>query len=51
VDLKERIKTARFNLEETYKLLERGDPYNAAEKTWAAVNHAIAARRPLENVC
>jgi hypothetical protein len=33
VDHKEHIKTARFYLEEAYKLLERGDPYDAAEKT------------------
>ena len=40
MDHKEHIKTARFNLEEAYKLLERGDAYDAAEKTWAAVRHA-----------
>jgi hypothetical protein len=38
VDLKEHIKTARFYLEEAYKLLERGEAYDAAEKTWAAVS-------------
>ncbi len=43
MDHKEHIKTARFNLEETYKLLERGDAYDAAEKTWAAVRHATTA--------
>jgi HEPN domain-containing protein len=43
VDHKEYIKTAKFNLEEAYKLLERGDPYNAAEKTWAAVRHTTTA--------
>jgi len=43
VDHKEHIKTARFNQEEAYKLLERGDAYDAAEKTWAAVRHATIA--------
>jgi len=43
VDLKEHIKTARFYLEEAHKLLERGDAYDAAEKTWAAVRHATIA--------
>jgi len=43
VDHKEHIKTAGFNLEEAYKLLERGDAYDAAEKTWAAVRHATIA--------
>ena len=43
MDHKEHIKTARFNLEEAYKLLERGDAYDAAEKTWAAVRHATTA--------
>ena len=43
MDHKEHIKTARFNLEEAYKLLERGDAYNAAEKRWATVRHATIA--------
>ena len=43
MDLKEHIKTARFYPEEAYKLLERGDAYDAAEKTWAAVRHATTA--------
>jgi len=43
MDHKEHIKTARFNLKEAYKLLERGDAYDAAEKTWAAVRHATTA--------
>ncbi len=42
MDHKEHIKTARFNLEEA-KLLERGYPYNATEKTWAAVRHETTA--------
>jgi hypothetical protein len=29
---------ARQHLDEAYKLIERGDPFDAAEKTWTAVN-------------
>jgi HEPN domain-containing protein len=43
VDHKEHVKTARFYLEEAYKLLERGDVYDAAEKAGAAVKHATIA--------
>jgi HEPN domain-containing protein len=34
---------ARRYLDEAYKLLERGDPFDAAEKIWAAVKHATTA--------
>jgi HEPN domain-containing protein len=34
---------ARQYLDEAYKLLERGDPFDAAEKIWAAVKHATTA--------
>jgi len=43
VDYSEHLKSARYYLEEARKLLERGDPYDAAEKTWAAVKHATMA--------
>jgi len=36
----EHLKITRHYLEEAYKLLERRDPYDAAEKIWAAVKHA-----------
>jgi Archaeal PaREP1/PaREP8 family. len=39
----EHLKNAKYYLEEARKLLERGDPYDAAEKTWAAVKHATIA--------
>jgi uncharacterized protein (UPF0332 family) len=34
---------ARQYLDEAYRLLERGDPFDAAEKIWAAVKHATIA--------
>jgi HEPN domain-containing protein len=37
------LRSARYYLEEARKLLERGDPYDAAEKAWAAVKHATMA--------
>ncbi len=39
----EHLRSARYYLEEVRKLLERGDPYDAAEKAWAAVKHATMA--------
>jgi len=39
----EHLKSARYYLEEASKLLERGDPYDAAEEAWAAVKHATIA--------
>jgi HEPN domain-containing protein len=39
----EHLKSARYYLEEARKLLERGDPYDAAEEVWAAVKHATIA--------
>ena len=43
VDCGGHLKIARRYLEEAHKLLERGDPYDAAEKAWAAVRHATIA--------
>jgi HEPN domain-containing protein len=34
---------ARYYLEEAYKLLSRGDSYDACEKVWASVKHATMA--------
>jgi HEPN domain-containing protein len=34
---------ARRYLDEAYKLLERGDPFDVAEKIWAAVKHSTTA--------
>ncbi|MFP3157860.1 MAG: PaREP1 family protein [Caldivirga sp.] len=39
----EHLKNAKYYLEEARKLLERGDPYDAAEEAWAAVKHATIA--------
>jgi len=39
----ERIKAARWHLSQAYELLARGDPYDAAEKVWAAVKAATEA--------
>jgi HEPN domain-containing protein len=39
----EHLGIARYYLEEAYRLLERGDPFDAAEKVWAAVRHATIA--------
>ena len=46
VDLEEiewHVEAARRYLEEAFKLLGSGDPYDAAEKVWAAVRHATMA--------
>jgi HEPN domain-containing protein len=40
---KDHLKAARHYLEGAYELLERGDPYDAAEKIWATVKHATTA--------
>ena len=37
------IEMARHYLEEAFKFLERGDPYDACEKVWASVKHATMA--------
>jgi hypothetical protein len=37
------LNMARQYLSEAFKLLERGDPFDAAEKIWAAVKHATTA--------
>jgi HEPN domain-containing protein len=37
------LSTAKQYLTEAFKLLERGDPFDAAEKIWAAVKHATIA--------
>ena len=37
------VKAARWYLERAYELLARGDPYDAAEKVWAAVKSATEA--------
>jgi len=34
---------ARQYLDEAFKLLERGNPFDAAEKVWTAVKHATIA--------
>jgi uncharacterized protein (UPF0332 family) len=34
---------ARQYLDEAYRLLECGDPFDAAEKIWVAVKHATTA--------
>jgi HEPN domain-containing protein len=34
---------AKLYIDEAFKLLERGDPFDAAEKVWAAVKHATIA--------
>jgi HEPN domain-containing protein len=39
----EHLEIAKHYLEEAYRLLERGDPYDAAEKVWAAVKHSTTA--------
>jgi len=40
---KDHLKAARHYLEGAYELLERGDPYDAAEKIWATVKRATTA--------
>jgi HEPN domain-containing protein len=42
-DVGKLISMARFYLAEAFKHLERGDPYDAAEKVWASVKHATRA--------
>jgi len=37
------LKAARHYLKGACELLERGDPYDAAEKIWATVKHATTA--------
>jgi len=37
------VGAAKKYLEEAFKLLSSGDPYDAAEKVWAAVRHATTA--------
>jgi HEPN domain-containing protein len=39
----EHLDVARHHITEAYKLLERGNPFDAAEKVWAAVRHATMA--------
>jgi HEPN domain-containing protein len=39
----EHLKNAKHYLDKAYELLERGDPYDAAEKIWVAVKHATIA--------
>jgi HEPN domain-containing protein len=39
----EHLGIARYYLEEAYRLLECGDPFDAAGKVWAAVRHATMA--------
>jgi uncharacterized protein (UPF0332 family) len=41
--VEEYLKISRHYLDEAFKLLERGDPFDAAEKVWAAVKHATTA--------
>jgi uncharacterized protein (UPF0332 family) len=42
-DAVDHLAMARQYLVEAYKLLEREDPFDAAEKIWAAVKHATTA--------
>jgi HEPN domain-containing protein len=41
--VEEHLNISRHYLDEAYKLLECGDPFDAAEKVWAAVKHATTA--------
>jgi uncharacterized protein (UPF0332 family) len=41
--IEEHLNISRHYLDEAFKLLERGDPFDAAEKIWAAVKHATTA--------
>jgi len=41
--VEEHLKISRHYLAEAFKLLERGDPFDAAEKVWVAVKHATTA--------
>ena len=41
--IEEYLNISRHYLDEAFKLLERGDPFDAAEKVWAAVKHATTA--------
>jgi uncharacterized protein (UPF0332 family) len=42
-DAVDHLAMARQYLVEAYKLLERGDPFDAAEKIWVAVKHSTIA--------
>jgi len=42
-DTTDHLNMARQYLDEAFKLLEHGDPFDAAEKVWAAVRHATIA--------
>jgi len=42
-DAVEHLAMARQYLDEAYRLLEHGDPFDVAEKIWAAVKHATTA--------
>jgi len=41
--IEEYLNISRHYLDEAFKLLERGDPFDAAEKIWVAVKHATTA--------
>jgi HEPN domain-containing protein len=41
--VEDHLKISRRYLDEAFKLLERGDPFDAAEKIWVAVKHATMA--------
>lgn len=41
--VEEHLNVSRHYLDEAFKLLERGDPFDAAEKIWVAVKHATTA--------
>ena len=41
--IEEYLNISRHYLDEAFKLLERGDPFDAAEKVWVAVKHATTA--------
>ena len=42
-DTTDHLNMARQYLDEAFKLLEHGDPFDAAEKVWTAVKHATIA--------
>ncbi|NAZ29436.1 MAG: hypothetical protein GU355_09145 [Caldivirga sp.] len=42
-DTTDHLNMARQYLDEAFKLLERGNPFDAAEKVWTAVKHATIA--------
>ena len=41
--IEEHLNISRHYLDEAFKLLERGDPFDVAEKIWVAVKHATTA--------